>query len=318
MTGAASPDRSLPQLQGGLFLTDGGIETTLIFHEGLDLAHFAAFDLLARDDGVAVLRRYYEPYVAIALEHGVGIVLESATWRASPDWAVLLGYDADALAKLNRDAIELLVDVRERHATNRTPIVISACVGPRGDGYAPSSHMDAAEAQAYHGVQIGTFGETAADLVTALTMTYPDEAIGVTRAAEAAGLPVVVSFTVETDGRLPSGDTLSDAIDAVDRATGAGPAYYMVNCAHPSHFDAVFEPDGPWERVRGVRANASTLSHAELDEADELDDGDPVDLAARYVDLRPHLPGLSVLGGCCGTDDRHIRAMAEAWAGEAR
>jgi S-methylmethionine-dependent homocysteine/selenocysteine methylase len=307
---------ALPQLQGGLFLTDGGIETTLIFHYGLELPYFAAFDLLSREDGTAALRRYYVSYAAIAVEHGVGLVLESATWRASPDWASLIGHDADELAALNRAAIELLVEVRERHSTDRTPMVISGCVGPRGDGYAPSSHMDAGEAERYHGSQIATFRDTATEMVTAITMTYPEEAIGIARAAQGAGLPVVISFTVETDGRLPSGHGLGEAIIAVDEATVAAPAYYMINCAHPSHFEAILQPGGPWNRIRGLRANASTLSHAELDKADELDDGDPVDLAERYVRLRQRLPELVVLGGCCGTDDRHIRAMSEAWLRE--
>jgi S-methylmethionine-dependent homocysteine/selenocysteine methylase len=315
----ASPSvHALPQLQGGLFLTDGGIETTLIFHDGLDLPHFAAFDLLSREDGRAALRRYYESYVAIALEQGVGLVLESATWRASPDWASLIGYDDDRLAELNRAAIDLLVEICERHATERTPIVISGCVGPRGDGYAPASLMTADEAERYHGAQIGVFGDTPAELVTAITMTYPDEAIGVTRAARAVGLPVVISFTVETDGRLPSGQSLAEAIEEVDAETESAPSYYMINCAHPTHFEGSLEPGGPWGRIRGLRANASTLSHAELDEAEELDDGDPLDLAERYVRLRERLPELTVLGGCCGTDDRHIRAMGEAWPREAR
>jgi homocysteine S-methyltransferase len=317
MTGSAR-DHALAQLEGGLFLTDGGLETTLIFHDGLELPHFAAFDLLARDEGRAALRGYYESYVTIALEHTVGIVLESATWRASPDWAALLGYSAEGLAELNRAAIDLLAEIRDEYATDRTPIVISGCVGPRGDGYAPDSHLDAAEAERYHAVQIGTFGETPAELVTATTMTYPDEAIGVTRGAQAVGLPVVISFTVETDGRLPSGHGLAEAIEVVDEETDSAPAYYMINCAHPTHFQEVLDQAGPWSRVRGLRANASTRSHAELDEAEELDDGDPVDLAQRYLGLRERLPELVVLGGCCGTDDRHIRAMSEVWLREAR
>jgi S-methylmethionine-dependent homocysteine/selenocysteine methylase len=137
-------------------------------------------------------------------------------------------------------------------------------------------------------------------------MTYVDEAIGVTRAAQDAVIPAAISFTVETDGDLPSGQALGEAIEEVDRATDSGPAYYMINCAHPTHFDSVLD-GGDWVgRIRGLRANASTCSHAELDEAEDLDDGDPQDLGARYGELRDRLPALNVVGGCCGTDHRHI------------
>jgi S-methylmethionine-dependent homocysteine/selenocysteine methylase len=301
---------ALPQLGDAPFLADGGIETTLIFHDGHDLPHFAAYDLLTRDGGAEALRRYFEPYVRVAREQGVGIVLETATWRASPDWGGLLGHSPAELAELNRRAVELLEEVRAEYETDRTPIVISGCVGPRGDGYVVGETMSAEEAEAYHAAQIGAFAPTAADLVTAVTMTYADEAVGVVRAARAAGLPVVISFTVETDGRLPSGQSLREAIEEVDARTDGGVAYFMVNCAHPSHFEDVLAPRARWtSRIRGLRANASRMSHAELDEADELDAGDPDELAADYVALRAGLPELCVLGGCCGTDHRHIFAL---------
>ena len=305
----------LPQLEGSLFLTDGGIETTLIFHEGLDLPAFAAFDLLKDDAGTAALRRYFEPYAELARERGVGLVLESPTWRASPRWAAEIGYSERELDALNRKAIALMEEIRERYESAEAPVVISGCVGPHDDGYDPSEHLSAGAAEDYHSVQIGTFSETAADMVTAITMTYADEAVGLTRAAIRAGMPVAISFTVETDGRLPSGQGLGEAIEQVDDETDRGPAYYMINCAHPTHFEHVFEAGEPWrERIRGLRANASTKSHAELDEATELDAGDPADLGIRYAALRAALPGLNVLGGCCGTDHRHVREISEAWS----
>ena len=305
---------ALPQLGDATFLTDGGIETTLIFHDDLELPYFAAYDLLTRDGGEDALRRYFEPYVRIAVDRGVGIVLETATWRANPDWAERIGHTPAQLADLNRRAVALLEQIRDEHETPSTPIVISGCVGPRGDGYVVGETMSADEASDYHGVQVGTFGDTAADLVTAITMTYADEAVGVVRAARAAGLPAVISFTVETDGRLPSGQTLQDAIEEVDARTDGAAAYFMVNCAHPSHFYDVLEPGAGWnDRIRGLRANASRMSHAELDEAEELDAGDPEELANEYVALHERLPKLNVLGGCCGTDHRHIDAMSRAW-----
>ncbi len=306
---------ALPQLDRPLFLTDGGIETTLIFHEDLDLPHFAAYDLLTRDGGEDALRRYFEPYVAIAVDRGVGIVLETPTWRASPDWAELLGHSPAQLADLNRRAVSLLAAIRDGHETDATPIVVSGCVGPRGDGYVVERPMTVEEATAYHATQVGTFGDTAADLVTAITMTYAEEAIGIVHAARAVGLPVVISFTVETDGRLPSGQALRQAVEEVDAATDAYAAYFMINCAHPAHFYDVLEPGASWTgRIRGLRANASRLSHAELDEAAELDTGDPEELAHEYAALRERLPGLTILGGCCGTDHRHVEAMGRVCA----
>jgi S-methylmethionine-dependent homocysteine/selenocysteine methylase len=308
----------LPQLEGDLFLTDGGIETTLIFHRGLDLPEFAAFDLLKDEKGTEELRRYFEPYLALAADHGAGFVLESPTWRANPRWAAEIGYSPDELDQLNRKAISLLTELRDQYQEEVSTIVISGCVGPQDDGYNPAGKLSADQATGYHSTQIGTFAETDADMVTAITMTYADEAIGVTRAAQRVGLPAAISFTLETDGKLPSGQALGEAIEETDAATDGGPAYYMINCAHPTHFDGILDPDEPWaQRIRGLRANASTRSHAELDEAEELDEGDPVDLGARYAGLRKELPNLNVLGGCCGTDDRHVAHVCSAWLGPA-
>jgi S-methylmethionine-dependent homocysteine/selenocysteine methylase len=303
----------LPQLDGGPYLTDGGIETVLIFQEGIDLPEFAAFDLLKDDEGIEVLRRYYAPYVALAAERGCGFVLESPTWRASPRWAGELGYDAEGLDRANRRAIALLEEIRDAATDAAGPIVISACVGPQDDGYSPSEVLSAEDAESYHATQVGSFARTAADMVSAITMTYPEEAIGVSRAATRAGLPVAISFTVETDGRLPSGQELGEAIEQVDSATDSAPAYFMINCAHPTHFREVLERGGTWrDRIRGLRANASTKSHAELDGATELDAGDPADLGAQYAGLRELLPQLNVLGGCCGTDHRHVAEIRDA------
>ena len=233
----------LPQLDGRFFLTDGGIETSLIFHDGLDLPLFAAFDLLKDDEGTDALRKYFRPYAKLAADEGTGFVLESPTWRASPRWAKEIGYSDEELDRLNRKAIGLMEELREEFESDDAPFVISGCIGPQDDGYSPKTKLSADEAQEYHSTQIGSFADTAADMVTAITMTYTDEALGVTRAAQAANIPAVISFTVETDGRLPSEQSLGEAIEEVDGATDAGPAYYMINCAHPTHFEDVL--DGP-------------------------------------------------------------------------
>lgn len=301
----------LPQLRQQKFLTDGGLETVLVFRQGIDLPCFAAFDLLKHESGLEVLRRYFRTHASIALQHGLGFILESATWRASADWAEKLGHSRQTLARLNRVSIDLLCDVRGELASERTPMVISGCVGPRGDGYDASGHMNPHQAEAYHREQISTLASTEADLITAITMTNSDEAIGIARAARDFRMPSVISFTVETDGTLPSGESLREAVERVDAATDGAPAYYMINCAHPTHFSAALRAREPWvERVRGLRVNASTKSHAELDQSTELDDGDPVDLGLQCAWLGRTLEHINVLGGCCGTDERHIAEIA--------
>lgn len=303
---------ALPQIDGGTFLSDGGMETTLIFHDGLDLPHFASFVVLDTEAGRRRLKSYYENYLAIARDHGVGFILDSATWRANADWGARLGYDAAALRRINIGAIGMLEELRAEWETPATPCVISGAIGPRGDGY-KAGKMSADEAEAYHGAQISAFADTAADMVAAYTLTNIDEAIGIARAAKARAMPCAISFTLETDGRLVTGKTLPEAIETVDRETDASPVYYMINCAHPSHFEQALKAGEPWmERIRGVRANASAKSHAELDESETLDPGDPLDLGQRYRRLKRTLPKMHILGGCCGTDHRHVAAICEA------
>lgn len=303
----------LPQLNGNLFLTDGGAETTFVYHDGFELPEFAAFVLLETEEGRATIRRYFETYAAIARDNKVGFVLESVTWRASRDWGDKLGYSAEQLAQANHDSVQLLVDIRDEFETEHSPMVISGCIGPRGDGYTIDSMMTPEEAKAYHLAQIKTLSETAADVITAMTVTYPEEGIGMTRAAQAVGMPIVLSFTVETDGKLPNGQALQSAIEQVDAATNNGPVYYMINCAHPSHFEDVLASGEDWvQRLGGLRANASDKSHAELDAMEELDAGNPVELGQQYAELRQQLPHINVLGGCCGTDHRHVDEICTA------
>lgn len=300
----------LPQLDGGTFLTDGGLETTLVFIDGIDLPYFAAIDLLRRDGGRDHVKRYYERYLDIARANRCGFVLESATWRASRDWTRRLGYSEAEHLRLNQIAIEDLAVLRNRWETAGTPVVISGNIGPRGDGYDPGEVMTPAEAEAYHASQIAIFSDTAADMVSALTITNTPEAIGIVRAAARRSMPSAISFTLETDGRLPTGQPLGAAIEEVDAATDGAAAYFMINCAHPTHFEAELAKGGDWvSRIRAVRANASTRSHEELDNSDDLDAGDPVQLGRDYARLRALLPNVSIFGGCCGTDHRHIEQI---------
>jgi S-methylmethionine-dependent homocysteine/selenocysteine methylase len=302
-------------MSGPLTLTDAGMETALIFHQGVELPCFAAFPLVESEDGRAALRRYFQPFLDLARDRSLPFLLDAPTWRASPDWGRQLGYDADALAAVNRASVAFVDELRrEALAAGSPAVLVEALVGPRGDGYAPESEMSPDEAEAYHAPQVRALADTAVDRVAALTIANAEEAVGIVRAARTAGLPVTVGFTLETDGRLPSGQELGAAVEQVDRETDGAAEHFMLNCVHPAHFAGVLAAGGGWrDRIGAVRANASMLSHAELDAAEELDDGDPVDLAARYLGLRDLLPGLAVIGGCCGTDIRHVTAICDAW-----
>jgi homocysteine S-methyltransferase len=305
---------NLPQLGDRTFLTDSGLETTLIFHDGIDLPHFASIALHDSEEGERRLRNYFLRHIEIAKARNAGFILESTSWRASPDWGAKLGLSSSDLITLNRKAIALLVTLRDEHETPQCPMPISGNIGPRGDGYSLDRMMTSDEAMRYHAFQCDLFADTEADLISGFTMTHSGEAIGIARAATAVEMPVVISFTTETDGRLPSGETMREAIEKTDDATSGAPAYYMINCAHPTHFVDALEKGEAWvKRLRGLRANASTRSHAELDNSTDLDAGDPVDLGRRYASLRGALgTRFNIMGGCCGTDHRHVAAIAEA------
>ncbi len=305
--------RNLPQESSDIFLTDGGLETTLVFIEGFELPCFAAFDLLKDEKGYNALRNYYKRYLYIAEKLKTGFVLESPTWRANPDWMSTIGYPDSAVSEMNRKAVQLLVDLKNEFENSVNNIVISGCIGPRGDGYKPENTMTAEEAQKYHSTQIGILSQTPVNIISALTMNYVDEAIGITQAAGAVNLPTVISFTVETDGKLPNGMDLKEAIRQVDGNTSQPPLYYMINCAHPTHFFDEMQKgkNEQWtSRIKGIRANASCKSHSELNDATELDRGNPQDLGSEHKKLKMTFNHLNVFGGCCGTDEEHIMAIA--------
>lgn len=304
--------QQLPQLAGKICITDGGMETDLVFHHQLDLPYFAAYDLLRHQQGYDTLFDYYKSYAELALKYKLGLILETVTWRANADWGAKIGDSLQDLEKFNLQSVKLIEHIREEYEDEDAPIVISGCLGPRGDGYTPSQTMSVSEAQDYHSTQIATFAKSNADMIAGLTLNYVEEAIGLTLAAQEHGLPVCISFTVETDGKLPTGDTLAQAIHAVDQATNDGPVYYMINCAHPTHFSHLFHTQERWlNRVKGLRGNASCLSHAELNESETLDEGSPTQFGAELGALKSLSPHITVLGGCCGTDYRHIEQVCK-------
>jgi len=306
--------KQLPQLSGGLFLADGGLETDLIFNHGIDIREFAAHTLLPDPDKREVLADYFRSFLSLAGELGTGFILDSQTWKAHLHWADDLGATEQDLREANEDSVAFIAGIRDEFAANARPIILNGIIGPTADAYAPEDRVGARKAEQYHARQLGWLAETEVDMVTGVTLPRSDEAVGLVRAAEAAGLPVAISFTVETDGRLPTGRPLADAIRLVDDSTGGAAAYFMVNCAHPDHFFHVFE-DADWaRRVRGLRCNASRLSHAELDACEVLDDGDPEEMGGQYRKIVERLPWINIVGGCCGSDLRHVKNIAGAMA----
>ncbi len=297
---------TLPHETGDLFVTDAGFETSMLFHKGFDMPYFAFYPMLETAEGREAMRAYFADFFATARKIGAGYVLDTNTWRANPDWAQLLGHDLDDLAAINKSAVGFAKMLRDDYGAGLN-VLVNGVIGPRGDGYDPDFVMSAEDAEAYHGFQIGVFADELVDMISAITMTNVPEAVGIARAAADRGLPCVISFTLETDGRLPTGETLADAIQQVDAACVQKPAYFMINCAHPDHFAEIFGDSGDWvNRIRGLRANASRMSHAELDECETLDDGNPYELGTQYAALRATIPHLNVVGGCCGTDHRHV------------
>ncbi len=303
--------QAIASLQGD-FITDGGMNTTLMFRHGIEIPHFATFVLRDTAVGRQQLREYYLEYIELALRYGKGLILETPTWRANREWGFRLGYDSAQLERINRESVEMLTGLRAEFGNATSRIIINGTIGPQGDGY-KLSELSVEEAEEYHGIQIASMADTDVDMVTGYTLTTVAEATGIALAAAKHQVPCVISFTVETDGRLLDGTSLGDAIQQIDAATGRSPAYYMINCSHPSHIMPGLDPSAEWSaRLRGVRANASSKSHDSLDGSDELDAGDALALAAQYKAMAKGLPALNIYGGCCGTDCSHVAAICEA------
>lgn len=293
------------------FLSDGGLETFLIFDKGYELPCFSAAVLLNTEQGQADLTAYFERFIGIAKSAGRGFVMDAPTWRAGTAWAGPLGQTLKEVMATNARAVSFVATLRAKHETDDCPILINGLVGPAGDAYAPDTEIAAQDALLIHAPQIHALGKAGVDMISAMTFTHAQEAIGIVQAAKEIDVPIVIAFTLETDGRLPSGQSLADAIAEVDAATGDGPAYYMINCAHPDHFRDVLDTNAAWTlRIGGIRSNASRMSHSELDAAEELDDGDPVELGQLSAELAMRLPNIRVIGGCCGTDHRHVGCIA--------
>lgn len=300
-------------------LGDGGIETALEDRLGQTLPEFAAFVLLDSEAGREALREYYRPFVELAAETGMRLMLDTPTWRANPDWVALVegvvgveGPEAGAareralgtrVAALSAAAVSLVHDC----ARVLPGVTVNGVVGPRFDDYVADERMSPRAAAEYHAPQVRALAESGADRVTAVTMLDAAEGIGVVRAAGIAGIPAVVSFTVGADGRLADGSTVAEAIREVDEATGAAALGFAVNCAHPDEVAAGLGGGEPeLSRLLGFRLNAARA------EAEDGGGDAPEAFAAAFARLAALAPAAELYGGCCGTDAPHIAALAEA------
>lgn len=302
----------LPHQTDDIFLTDGGTETWLMYKRGFELPEFSAFHLLNDPRSAAALREYYMTFANVAKKLGTPFIFDSLTYRASKDWGALLGYSTQSLAEMNYKCFELYRECAAEAGLAAENTVISGCIGPKGDAYETNQDLTAESAEAYHAEQIQTFKAAGVDIVTALTLNTTDEAIGIAKASAEVGIPSVIAFTIEKDRKLRSGETLKQAIELVDAATSGAPAYYMINCSHPADFGPALASE-PWaNRVRGLRANASSLDHGTLCQLGHLEEGNPDELAQQYADIRDAYPKMNVFGGCCGTDYVHVEKIGKA------
>ena len=298
------------QRNGRIFLTEGGIETELMYRHGFELPEFAVFPLLDDPRAVAVMRDMYRSYLDVVARHGLAALIGGLDYRASPDWAGRLGYSASALADANLACIQFLRDAAAEYAQDVPEALVAGIVGPRGDAYQLNRTITAAEAEDYHATQLETLGRAGVDLAWALTLNSVPEAVGVARAAARLGVPLAISLTLDGTARLKSGPTLAEAIEAIDAATDASPAFYSINCSHPLEFEPALT-DGAWlQRLRGLRPNASSMDKIALCKLGHLEEGDPPELAGMMADLARRLPHLDIWGGCCGTWDRHLDHIA--------
>lgn len=301
----------LPQMNGRDMTCGGGIETWLQYVDGFELRHFCLFELLDDKRGVACLTDYHRKLVEAAVPHGFGVINEGLHYRASRDWGELIGYSREGLEEINIRGIEFYKDFAREYDSPETPMIVGGVIGPRGDAYNVARAMAAAEAEDYHSEQILTFKKAGADQITAATLSSIEEAIGIARAAKAADMPVVISLFVKQGGRLSGGETVEEAITKVDAATGNVPAYYMINCTHPTEFEPALTADDWNRRLGGFMPNAVAMETLDLCKLGHLEDGNPEELGGQMADLARRFPHIHVWGGCCGTDGRHIGQIAQ-------
>tara|TARA_R110002074_G_scaffold203294_2_gene371174 strand:+ start:1454 stop:2410 length:957 start_codon:yes stop_codon:yes gene_type:complete len=302
---------NLPQLAGHDMTTQGGTWTWLQYVDGFELKHFCGFDLLNDPRGVVALRDYHRKIIEAVIPFQFGILLEGIHYRASRDWGKLIGYSREGLKEINIRGVEFYRDLANEYESDSNPIPISGVIGPQGDAYDTGITPEAAEAEDYHSEQIETLKQAGADLITGATFSGVEEAIGITRAAKALEMPIVISFITNSDGRLDGGETMREAVEKVDAATNNAPAYYMINCGHPTEFESALEEKDWTKRLGGFMPNAVAMEKLSLCSLGHLEDGNPEELGIQMGEIATRFPHIHVWGGCCGTDSRHLGQIAK-------
>jgi S-methylmethionine-dependent homocysteine/selenocysteine methylase len=301
-----------PRLENKFYLTEGGTETDVLYKWGFELPEFAMFPLLDDPKADQVIRDIYRRYFDVAEKHDTGMLIVGHDYRASPDWGAKLGYTPEGLADMERRTIGFLDSIRREYEDRVSDVYIAGGVGPRGDAYGTGGGITEAEAEDYHSVQLTTLKSTPADMAIALTINNIAEAVGIVRAAESIDIPIGISLTLTTEGRLGSGPTLRDAIETIEEKTNGAAAWFGTNCSHPLEFASALADDGPWrDRLRYVRPNAAKMDKVALCKLGHLEDGDPVELGEQMGGVARRFPRADILGGCCGTDERHLGEIAK-------
>ena len=300
-----------PRLDNKFYLTEGGSETEIMYKWGFELPEFEMYPLLDNPQADEIIRNMFRRYFEVAAQHDTGMLLNGHDYRASPDWGAKLGYSPEALRNMQHRVIDFLDGMRAEYADRVSDVYIAACIGPRGDAYGSGGEITADEAEDYHSVQLKNLDGTAADMAVAATFNNVPEAIGVIRAANGAGRPIGVSLTLTPEGRLRSGPGLGEAIETIDEATDGGAAWFGTNCSHPLEFEPALAEQGPWlDRLRYIRPNAARMDKIALCSLGHLEDGDPVELGGQMGEVARRLPRADIIGGCCGTDERHLSEIA--------
>jgi len=312
VAGCVMREKYPPRLDGKFYLTEGGAETEILYKWGFELPEFAMFPLLDNSEADAVIRGMYRRYFDVAEAHDTGLLILGHDYRASPDWGAKLGYTPEALVEMQHRTIQFLTDMRTEYEGRVTDVYVGGCIGPRGDAYGTGGDITESEAEDYHSVQLTTLKETDADMAVAVTLNNIPEAVGIVRAAAAIGFPVGISLTLTTQGRLRSGPSLREAVESIEEATGGTAAWFGTNCAHPLEFEPAIADSGAWtERLRYIRPNAVKMEQVALCKLGHLEDGDPVELGEQMGDVARRFPRADILGGCCGTDERHLAEIAK-------
>ena len=300
----------LPRVDGTYYLTEGGIETEIMYKYGFELPHFAMFPLLDNPEALTAMKGIWQRSLRAAADNGFNAIMNGVDYRASPDWGALLGYTPDGLASMQMRAIDFLRDVARDFEQDIDTIIISGTIGPRGDAYSRNETITADVAEEYHSVQLATLKKAGVDMAWAMTFNNIPEAVGTIRAAENTGIPIAMGLSLDSSSRLNSGPSMAEAVPEIDAQTNSAAAFFGLNCSHPLEFEPALD-GGEWmKRLRSIRPNASPMDKIALCKIGHLEDGDPDELAQQMLDVARRMPHMDIFGGCCGTDERHLSKIA--------